>query len=117
MAGSLNCDALATGFGLLIISGSLLLPALGILYGTPVAPFEFPEIARIYLRGRVHCTASILNWQWIITSPYCFTIGFTYIVRNYSDFIVNVGDHDANVREPSEQNLTIVDVIFQDKFK
>ena len=118
MVGAFKTDNLATALAaIIVISGNLLLSAFAILYGTPVAPFEFPEIVRIYYRGRSRtCTGSILSRQWIITSTFCFTNSFSQ-VRNYSDFIVNVGDDDAHVREPSEQNLTIVDVIFQDRYK
>ena len=99
-----------------VICGNLVVPSLAILNGTPVAPFEFPELVRIMRCGGTKCTGSILNRHWIISSAFCFTDATNHVF-NFSEFIVNVGDHNEAVREPSEQNLTIVDVVLHDHYK
>ena len=110
-----SLDSVSLKFAI-VICGNLVVPSLAVFNGTPVAPFEFPELVRIYRCGGTKCTGSILNRHWIITSAFCLTDA-TYRVFNFSEFVVNVGDHDAAVREPSEQNLTIVDVVIHNHYK
>ena len=97
------------------ISSNLIFPLAGVLHGTPTAPFEFPELARIYRCNFLQCTGIILNRQWVMTSAFCF-VDALLRVRNLTDFFINVGDHNSSVRESSEQNLSVTDIVVHDHF-
>ena len=101
---------------LCVISTNLIFPLSGVLHGIPTAPFEFPELARIYHCNFLRCTATILNRQWLMTSAFCF-VDLVFRMHNLTDFFVNVGDHNSSVRESSEQNLSVVDIVVHDKYR
>ena len=85
-----------------------------ILNGQPVTPHEFPQLARIYFyypgRGPSRCTGSIVTKDWILTAAFCVAVNSGY-VPDLSTLRVIVGHHNESVRERSEQNLSVVDVI------
>ena len=87
-----------------------------VLNGEIVAPHEFGQLARILYKGEIRCSGTIVNKDWVLSSSFCGAVEYGY-VPDLSTFRVIVGDHNISVREVSEQNLSVVDVIMHQRFR
>ena len=86
--------------------------------GTEVKPkFKYPFLVRIwrddlgfYVTNATHCAGTILNRHWVLTAAHC-------VIGVGDSHNLTVGDHDIYDKEPSEQALTVKQVIIHEKYK
>ena len=87
-----------------------------VLNGEIVAPHEFPQLALIFWEGKMRCQGTILTKDWILSSAFCGAVRYGR-VPDLSTLRVIVGHHNISVREVSEQNLSVVDVILHQRYR
>ena len=87
-----------------------------VLNGEIITPHEFPQLAHIYYNGKSRCSGTIVTKDWVICAAFCVTTSFAD-VPDLSAYRVIVGHHNMSVREVSEQNLSVTDVVVHQRCK